>query len=92
MIDGLGVSEPLIRIFDKICMKIQIPSISTKDNPEIVDIVKKPAKPEFKLLRPTLIPKLKFEHILIRHEVLSLEYNNSDKQENEYAHVKKYQK
>ncbi|MDR2779044.1 MAG: protein translocase subunit SecD [Puniceicoccales bacterium] len=88
-IDGLGVSEPLLRIFDNNCIEVQLPGISTKDNPEIVDIIKKPAKLEFKLLHPTLVPKSKSERAPIGYEVLVFERNNGNNLEEEYAFVKK---
>ncbi|MDR0741936.1 MAG: protein translocase subunit SecD [Puniceicoccales bacterium] len=88
-IDGLGVSEPLLRVFGKNCIEIQLPGISTKDNPEIVDTIKKPAKLEFKLLHPTLIPKSKSERAPIGYEVLVFEGDHGDSREEEYAFVKK---
>ncbi|MDR2776849.1 MAG: protein translocase subunit SecD [Puniceicoccales bacterium] len=88
-IDGLGVSEPLLRVFSKNCIEIQLPGISTKDNPEIVDTIKKPAKLEFKLLHPTLAPKSKAERAPIGYEVLAFEGNRGDSGEEEYVFVKK---
>lgn len=88
-IDGLGVSEPLLRVFGKNCIEIQLPGISTKDNPEIVDTIKKPAKLEFKLLHPTLMPKSKSERAPIGYEVLMFEGDRGDNGEETYAFVKK---
>jgi SecD/SecF fusion protein len=84
-IDGLGVSEPLLRVFGRNCIEIQLPGISTKDNPEIVDTIKKPAKLEFKLLHPTLTPKSKSEPAPIGYEVLVFEFGYGESQEEEYA-------
>jgi SecD/SecF fusion protein len=72
-INGLGVSEPLLRVFGKNSIKIQLPGISIQDNPEIVDTIKKTAKLEFKLLHPTLVPKSKSERGPIGYEVLIFE-------------------
>ncbi|MDR1173728.1 MAG: protein translocase subunit SecD, partial [Puniceicoccales bacterium] len=88
-IDGLGVSEPLLRIFGKNCIEIQLPGISMKDNPEIVDTIKKPAKLEFKLLHPALVPKSKTERAPIGYEVLTFEGDRRDNGEEEYAFVKR---
>ncbi|MDR2603118.1 MAG: protein translocase subunit SecD [Puniceicoccales bacterium] len=88
-IDGLGVSEPLLRVFGKNCIEVQLPGISTKDNPEIVDTIKKPAKLEFKLLHPSLIPKSKSERAPIGYEVLEFEGDHGDNGEEMYAFVKK---
>ncbi|MDR1595458.1 MAG: protein translocase subunit SecD [Puniceicoccales bacterium] len=77
-IDGLGVAEPLVRIFGSNCIEIQLPGISTKDNPEIVDAIKKPAKLEFKLLHDTLVPKSKSERPPIGYEILEFENGVDD--------------
>ena len=77
-IDGLGVSEPIIRIFGNNSIEIQLPGISTKDNPEIVDVIKKPAKLEFRLLSNTAIPKSRGAEPPIGYEILSLESDRDD--------------
>ncbi|MDR1457407.1 MAG: protein translocase subunit SecD [Puniceicoccales bacterium] len=88
-IDGFGVSEPLLRVFGKNCIEIQLPGISIKDNPEIVDTIKKPAKLEFKLLHPTLVPKSKSERGPIGYEVLVFEGDHGNNGEEKYAFVKR---
>jgi SecD/SecF fusion protein len=61
-LDGMGVAEPLIRARGDDEIEIQLPGISTQDNPEIVDAVKRPAKLEFRLVHEdqprNLDPKL----------------------------------
>jgi SecD/SecF fusion protein len=61
-LDGMGVAEPIIRARGDDEIEIQLPGLSTQDNPEIVDAVKRPAKLEFRLVhedRPrSLDPKL----------------------------------
>jgi SecD/SecF fusion protein len=56
-IDALGVSEPIIRSHGTNQVEIQLPGLSTQDNPEIVNAIKKPAKLEFRLVHPSLQPE-----------------------------------
>jgi len=55
-INGLGVAEPLIRPVGDNRIEVQLAGVSTKDNPEVVDNLKKPARLEFCLVHPTLNP------------------------------------
>ncbi len=56
-INGLGVAEPLIRPIGDNRIEVQLAGISTKDNPAVVDNLKKPARLEFRLVHPTLSPE-----------------------------------
>ena len=47
-LNGLGVAEPVIRPRGNDAIEIQIAGLSTKDNPEVIDSLKKPAKLEFR--------------------------------------------
>ena len=51
-INGLGVSEPLIRAVGENRIEVQLPGVSTKDNPEVVASVQKPARLDFRLVYP----------------------------------------
>ncbi len=55
-INGLGVAEPIIRAVGDSRIEVQLPGVNTKDNPEVVDSVKKPARLDFRLVHPTLRP------------------------------------
>ncbi len=55
-INGLGVSEPIIRPVGDNRIEVQLAGVSTKDNPEVVDNLKKPARLEFCVVHPTLSP------------------------------------
>ncbi|MGJ8651371.1 MAG: protein translocase subunit SecD [Opitutaceae bacterium] len=55
-LDGNGVAEPIIRPVGDDAIEIQIAGLSTKDNPEVIDSLKKPAKLEFRRVHPTLTP------------------------------------
>ena len=55
-LDGMGVAEPVIRARGDDAIEIQLAGLSTKDNPEVIDAVKKPARLEFRAVHPTLTP------------------------------------
>ena len=55
-LDGSGVAEPVIRPRGNDAIEIQMPGASTKQNPEIIDIIKKPARLEFRAVHPSLRP------------------------------------
>ncbi len=55
-IDGLGVVEPVIRSRGDTSVEIQLPGLTTRDNPEAVDSLKKPARLEFRLVHRTADP------------------------------------
>lgn len=55
-LDGMGVAEPVIRARGNNAIEIQLAGLSTKDNPEVIDSVKKPARLEFRMVHPDLSP------------------------------------
>ncbi len=55
-LDGIGVAEPVIRPSGEDAIEIQIAGLSTKDNPEVIDAIKKPARLEFRRVHPELRP------------------------------------
>lgn len=55
-VDSLGVAEPLIRVKGDNRIEVQMPGISTKDNPQIVDVIGKPAVLSFHLVHRTASP------------------------------------
>jgi len=70
-LDGLGVAEPVIRPVGDDAIEIQIAGLSTKDNPEVIESLKKPAKLEFRRVHPTLTPQTtRPENTPIGYEVL----------------------
>ena len=54
-IDGLGVSEPVIRAVGDDRIEIQMPGLDLRQNPDVVDAVKKPARLEFKMVHRTAV-------------------------------------
>lgn len=55
-VNGLGVSEPIIRISGKDSIEIQLPGITTSENPDALSALQKPAKLTFHKVHRTLTP------------------------------------
>ena len=55
-INGFGVAEPVIRPIGDNRIEIQLPGVSTKDNPDVVDKVKAPARLDFRIVHPSINP------------------------------------
>jgi SecD/SecF fusion protein len=55
-VNGLGVAEPVIRPIGTSRIEVQLPGVSTKDNPEVLNSLKKPARLDFKLVHPYAAP------------------------------------
>ncbi len=49
-INGLGVSEPIVRPLGNNRIEVQLAGVTTKDNPEIISSLKKPARLDFRLV------------------------------------------
>ena len=56
-VNGLGVSEPVIRPIGNDAIEIQLPGEDTANNPEAINSLKKPAKLEFRLVHRYLVPE-----------------------------------
>ncbi len=55
-INQYGVAEPVIRPVGSNRIEIQLPGVNTKENPDVVDVLKKPAQLSFRMVHPTLRP------------------------------------
>lgn len=55
-VNGLGVTEPVIRAVGTDRIEIQMPGLSSRENPDVLDAIKKPARLEFRLVHRTLNP------------------------------------
>src|SRR5690606_34270373 len=55
-VNAFGVAEPIIRPVGDNRIEVQLPNINTRDNPEVVDNVKKPARLDFRVVHPTQSP------------------------------------
>lgn len=49
-LDSTGVAEPVIRPVGEGRVEVQLPGLSTRDNPDIIETISKPAKLEFRLV------------------------------------------
>ena len=56
-INGLGVAEPIVRPVGTNRIEVQLAGVSTKDNPEIISSLKKPARLDFRLVYPDGTPQ-----------------------------------
>jgi len=57
-INGLGVTEPLIRPVGTNRIEVQLPGASSRENPEITSVMQKPARLDFKLVHPYATPPM----------------------------------
>ncbi len=55
-INGLGVTEPTIRVIGSNAIEVQMPGVSLKDNPEAVEALSRPARLEFRLAHRSIVP------------------------------------
>lgn len=71
-INSFGVSESIIRPVGTDRIEVQMPNINTRDNPEVVDNVKKPARLDFRLVHPDIRPSVEPPtDVPVGYEVLS---------------------
>jgi SecD/SecF fusion protein len=49
-VNGLGVAEPIVRAIGDNRIEVQLPGVNTKDNPEVLESVKKPARLDFRIV------------------------------------------
>ena len=80
-INGIGVTEPVIRPVGDNRIEIQLPGINTKDNPDIVEQIGKPAKLDFRMVyayaTPATVPP---GEIPPGYEIKSLDYEGRNGQ------------
>ncbi len=55
-VNGLGVTEPIIRPVGDNRIEIQLAGVSTRDNPEVANSLKKPARLDFRLVSTMSAP------------------------------------
>ncbi len=87
-INGLGVAEPLIRAVGQNRIEVQLPGVNTKDNPDIVSSVQKPARLDFRLVYPFGTPAMLGE-TPPGYEVLTLEQDVRGQTVTEDLYVKR---
>ncbi len=72
-INSLGVAEPIVRPVGTNRIEIQLPGLNTKDNPDVIDNVKKPARLDFRVVHPTLSPAPGVE-VPAGYELMTLDF------------------
>ncbi|HET7535035.1 MAG TPA: protein translocase subunit SecD, partial [Candidatus Didemnitutus sp.] len=55
-VNGLGVVEPIIRAVGDNRIEIQMPGVNTRDNPEVISVIKGSARLDFKRVHPLAQP------------------------------------
>ncbi len=69
-VNSLGVSEPIIRAVGETRIEVQLAGITTKDNPEVMNSLKKPARLDFRLVHPFVAPP---QEVPPGYELMALE-------------------
>jgi SecD/SecF fusion protein len=88
-LDDMGVAEPVIRAQGDDAIEIQIAGLSTKDNPEVIDAIKKPAKLEFRTIHPDRTPQSLSEKPPVGYRVLAEERQTRSGESFEVLHFVK---
>ncbi|RKX35197.1 MAG: protein translocase subunit SecDF [Verrucomicrobia bacterium] len=89
-VNAFGVAEPIIRPVGTNRIEVQLAGLSTKDNPEIVKDLKKPARLDFRLVHPTATPTgLEGEIAPPGYEVMVLEQERAGKISTEDLFIKR---
>ncbi len=90
-INGLGVTEPTIRIMGGNSIEVQMPGVSLKDNPEAIEELSRPAKLEFRKVHRFKRPsstKPPVSEIPAGYEVLIMESERGGKLVEEPMYVR----
>ncbi|HXN36266.1 MAG TPA: protein translocase subunit SecDF, partial [Opitutaceae bacterium] len=81
-INSFGVAEPLIRAVGTNRIEIQLPNVSTKDNPEVLENIKKPARLDFRMVYADGTPATSAPgDIPPGYEIKSLDYEGRNGQD-----------
>ncbi|MDB6128018.1 MAG: protein-export rane protein SecD, partial [Verrucomicrobia bacterium] len=73
-INSYGIAEPIIRPVGENRIEVQLAGVNPKDNPDILDLVRKPARLDFRIVHPTLTPQMvPAGEIPPGYEILTLE-------------------
>lgn len=83
--DGLGVSEPVIRPVGDNRIEVQLAGVTTRDNPDITNALRRPARLEFRLVHSTDMPTGNPNDIPSGYEVLVQE--NEDQRTGEISEL-----
>jgi SecD/SecF fusion protein len=86
-INKLGVAEPIIRAVGTNRIEVQLPGLNTKDNPDVIDQVKKPAQLNFQVVHPFLTPGPGVE-TPANYQLMTLDYERGGDSQVEEVFVK----
>jgi SecD/SecF fusion protein len=87
-INAFGVAEPLIRAVGTDRIEVQLPGVSTKDDPDIWDKIGRPAQLTFRLVHPDFTPLMSGE-TPAGYEVLTLDNEDQPDVPPEELYVKR---
>jgi SecD/SecF fusion protein len=87
-INGLGVAEPVIRAIGTNRIEVQLAGVNTKDNPDLVASVQKPARLDFRLVYPFGSPAMVGE-TPPGYEIMSLTHEDRGQTSSEDVFVKR---
>lgn len=87
-IDKYGVAEPIIRPVGANRIEIQLPALNLRENPELIDQIKKPARLDFRVVHTSLRPGPGIE-TPAGYEVLALDDNDGAGQTREELFVRR---
>ncbi len=86
-VNAFGVAEPIIRPVGDTRIEVQLPGVSTKDNPEVVNSLKKPARLDFKLVHNYAAPPA---DVPPGYEAMALDYESRQgESRNEELYIKR---
>jgi SecD/SecF fusion protein len=89
-VNTFGVTEPIIRAVGNNRIEVQLAGLSLKDNPDIIKIIQKPARLDFKLVHPSLTPVSGgVNEIPPGYEIMTLETERGDEFYTEELFVKR---
>jgi len=70
--DGMGVAEPVIRPVGENRIEVQLAGVTTKDDPDLMNRLRAPARLEFRLVHPTgqttELDEFRYETLVLQHE------------------------
>ncbi len=79
-INGLGVAEPIVRPVGANRIEVQLAGVNTRDNPEVLEAVKKPARLDFRLVYPYATPGQADADVPPLYEVKSIDREGANGQ------------
>jgi SecD/SecF fusion protein len=88
-INAFGVTEPIIRPVGDSRLEVQLPGVNTKDNPDVIDSLQKPAFLQFRLVHPTLTPATTGGQTPVGYERMTLEEDSRSGTHVEELYIKR---